>query len=345
MKAFGIGTVLAVALAAGCGRDFEAYRMGNRGTEAPILLATDPPLVTDEDTVDLIGSAPAGTTVQLYLDPECAVRVGPSGVSNADNVFRITVSGIRQNETLILYVRAQSPVVSACSATGFRVRQNRDGPKVPVIVGPDSTQSVFVRMRGEAEDGQIVRIYRNSLCDSRFLMGEGTASDFNEFGILLSQNLDPGRTTLLYTQASDSAENRSRCSPSGFLITHQMPTACRVVLIESTRRIFCAVQGVNGPGIDGDEHCASMGLRCTGVPRITAGTSPYDVCHAFHPEAERTSSDSGSHSVFYCSGADEGLACPGNVPACHDCPPCTTTFDCNESRSMFFGEWYAECAP
>ena len=97
------------------GITYEESSVGPGLTAAPLLLATDPPSPADDNTPRLLGSAEAGTTINVYANPSCAGAPLTTAVA-AELAPGIELS-VADSTTTTFYANATGTLgTSACSA-------------------------------------------------------------------------------------------------------------------------------------------------------------------------------------------------------------------------------------
>lgn len=88
----------------------------------------------------------------------------------------------------------------------------------------------------------------------------------------------------------------------------------------------------------GAEVCAKIGKTCVGYTEESTA-----VCKLFHPSAITTLSMSGDKAGVFCDGAPQTGVCAEKTNACHECPACTNTVDCNTQIGNLYREMFVEC--
>ena len=178
---------------------------------APVLNGTTPSSPSKDNTPLVSGSAPAGTTVQLFKNTTCSGGVAATGTADqlAGPGIQVTVP---QDATTSLSARAVNGIggVSACS-NALTYVEDSTAPNGPALSSPDSSpanRNTFT-VRGGAEAGSTVRLYDNPDCAGQPL-AVGPASQLSSAGFDLT--VPDNTRTEVHATAADAAGNRSRCS-------------------------------------------------------------------------------------------------------------------------------------
>lgn len=176
-----------------------------------------------DSTPNVVGSADAGATVDLYLDASCAGPAAASGSSAQLSGTGIEIS-VPLNATTPISARARDSVgdVSPCSAA-IQYTHDDLAPAAPVIAGSSPTSpsaSAIPSIYGVAEPASAVSLWDNASC-SGAPVATGSEALFAApgFGVTVA----PDATTVFGAQATDAAGNVSACS-APFSYTHQTPT-------------------------------------------------------------------------------------------------------------------------
>ncbi|HEX5713809.1 MAG TPA: S8 family serine peptidase, partial [Solirubrobacterales bacterium] len=183
---------------------------------APLLAATDPASPANDNEPRILGSAAAGTTVDVYSGASCAGAPVASGSAAGLEAPGIAVA-VADNSTTEFSATATSAAAatSACSAPiSYTELTPTDGtaPAAPVLTAtsPPSPSAVTTpRLVGIAEPGSIVEIFSAAGCVGSPITS-GTAAELEAPGILVL--VAAGSTITFSATATDAADNVSPCS-------------------------------------------------------------------------------------------------------------------------------------
>ena len=198
-----------------CSTSFATYVEDSIPPAAPTGTSSDPASPSNDNTPQITGSAPAGTTVTLYTNATCTGA--PAGTASAATFASqgITVT-VADNSTTTFYVTTTDTAgnVSSCTPTGTTYVQDAIAPEPPVLssttpASPANDNKPLVR--GTAQAGATVRLYADASCAGA-PAGEGSAARLQSPG--LSVTVADNSTTTFYADATDAAGNPSACSPS-----------------------------------------------------------------------------------------------------------------------------------
>jgi alpha-tubulin suppressor-like RCC1 family protein len=181
---------------------------------APPTLTTTSPGSPSKNTTPLIfGTAEAGSTVHLYVDPACTTEIGSGGAAEVlgGGGLQVTVGA---NSTTTFYATAVDAAgnASACSASSLTYVCDNTPPIAPTLtsVSPTSPSPMSnVTLQGGAEPGTILRIYTDPQC-ALAVVGTGNVAASGSFSINI--NVASNQTTTFYATAQDRAANVSACS-------------------------------------------------------------------------------------------------------------------------------------
>src|SRR5262249_258257 len=114
------------------------------------------------------------------------------------------------------------------SSTSVTYVEDSRAPGAPVFTGtspPSPSSSLTPTLKGNAEPGATVTIYKNAVCTQMAASGTATAAGTFAIGVTVA----PNTTTTFYAAATDAAGNVSPCS-SGIAYTNDnLPPATPVL--------------------------------------------------------------------------------------------------------------------
>lgn len=205
-----------------CSSDFLIYQEvstvpGPDPVAAPTLSATSPGSPGADPQPRVIGSAPSGTTVKLYLGAGCSGGVAATGTSTALGSTGIQLTVPRNASTTITATATDAVgTVSPCSNPIVYVEAEGPGdataPRAPALdaTTPRSPANANTfAVHGAAAADSLIRLYRNGACDGA-PVGAGTAAQLAAGGLLVTVADDS--VTEIHATATDAAGNVSRCS-------------------------------------------------------------------------------------------------------------------------------------
>jgi hypothetical protein len=201
--------------------EFTARRVQKyAGVDAPAVAAVTPGSPANQNSINVTGTAPAGTTVTLYASSTCTGSPITSGtaVVFASPGLAVTVA---DDSTTTFYAIATGPGgTSACSTSSVTYVEDSTAPATPVITGTspmspnaDTTPKVL----GTAEAGSTVRLYTTSDCSGP-AAGSVAAAVFSSPGV--TGSLGGGDSATFRVTATDAAGNVSGCSAG---VTYRLP--------------------------------------------------------------------------------------------------------------------------
>jgi subtilisin family serine protease len=176
----------------------------------PLLTATDPASPANENHPKIVGSAAAGTVVDIYPDSSCEGAAVASGSAGELESPGIAVS-VADNSVSEFSARATDsvPSTSSCSAP---IAYTETSPAAPLLTStspPSPATDGSPRILGSAEAGSSVDIYRGSSCGG-IPAASGTAAELKSPGITVS--VAAGSSAEFVATATDAADNTSPCS-------------------------------------------------------------------------------------------------------------------------------------
>ena len=176
-------------------------------------------IFTDPDPI-ILGSAEAGSLVQIFVDAPCTGSAGSFGSADQFQSIGIPVQPALSSGTTSLYARAtdQAGNVGDCS-TPLDVDRDTTAPAAPTGLSlPDGTPTAdgAVKVRGTAESGSTVTVFRDASCSMP--VASGLAASFGDTnGLTVSPPLGEG-TYVLRATATDTFGRESSCSTSSVTV-------------------------------------------------------------------------------------------------------------------------------
>ena len=146
----------------------------------------------------------------------------------------------------------------------------------PSSPGNDATPNV----KGTAEAGSIITLYREALCAGP-VAGSGTAASFAGAGVTSSAVLS-GQTTTFSATATDASGNVSLCSTTNvtYFLDDDAPSAPTISGTDPASPSSVGAPLVEGTAEPGADIDVFVGTQCTGTPAATAtadGTGDWAV--------------------------------------------------------------------
>jgi hypothetical protein len=192
-----------------CSTSFAFYQEAGP-VAAPTLTGTSPGSPSSDETPLVQGSAPAGTTVQIFTNATCS-----GGSAAAGSAAQLAGGGVQvpvpQNATTSLSAKAvnSSSTSSPCS-NALVYTEDSTAPNGPALSSPDRSPANANRftVRGSAEGGSNVRLYTNGSCQGPPAAVGSAAQLASGFELSVADN----STTVVHATATDAAGNRSHCS-------------------------------------------------------------------------------------------------------------------------------------
>lgn len=174
------------------------------------------------------GSAESGSTVTIHTANTCSAgsQVASGTATGGTPNYDITLS-VTDNTTTTFYAKSTDAAgnASACTA-GASFTEDSAAPTTPVFTGTTpaspSKTSTTPTINGTAELGSTVSLFTNSSCTSGTAIASGTATGLPggsgtfAIGVTVTANT----STTFYAQAADSSGNKSGCTSTGLVYTH-----------------------------------------------------------------------------------------------------------------------------
>jgi hypothetical protein len=193
----------------------------------PTVDSTSPASPANENHPKVIGTAPSGTTVNLYTDAACTEPAqdgaGTGDASGTDTEFAspgIAVT-VADDSTTTFYATAtdSTPETSGCSTTFVTYVEDSTAPAVPTVDSTDPASPANEnnpKVIGTAPSDTTVNLYTDAACTQAAQDGAGTGdasgtdAEFASPGIAVTVADDS--STTFYATATDAVGNVSECS-------------------------------------------------------------------------------------------------------------------------------------
>jgi hypothetical protein len=178
----------------------------------PELSGTDPASKANDNNPEVQGSAPADSTIRLYITDDCSGPAGATGTSAQLSSPGITMQ-VADDTSIAIRATATDAAGNAsdCSASIGYI-EDSTAPAAPSLtstdpVSPSSSNDAAVR--GNAESGAFVRVYRGESCSGDPVGSSEATPDFS-----IQTSVTSDATTVFRASATDAAGNVSSCSDS-----------------------------------------------------------------------------------------------------------------------------------
>lgn len=273
------------------------------------------------------GTAPAGSTVQLYTESTCAGMPIISAHPETYESTGITVS-VADNTTTTFYAEAtNSWGYGPCSATSVTYTEDSAPPAKPTLSSTNPASPAnnnAPKVVGSAEAGSTVKLYTNNTCTSA-VAATGTAAGFASPGLGVS--VSDNTTTTYYATATDAAGNVSSCSTSSISYVEDS-LAPAAPTVSSTSPASGANN--NAPKVIGSAAASTTvkvysTVSCTGEPKAT-GTSA-----AFASPGITVSVSDNTTTTFKATATDAA----GNASSCSS----TSVTYSEVTPKVYWGAW------
>ena len=162
----------------------------------------------------MIGTAPAGTTVEIYTNATCSGVPLTTGTAAQLASPGITVASPANTSTTYYALAFDANNTSDCSTTSVTYVNDSVPPGAPTLISSSPASpanDLTPEIRGSAADGTTVRLYANAACTGG-PAATGTTAAFASPGLTVT--VAPDSTTTFYATATDAAGNVSSCSTS-----------------------------------------------------------------------------------------------------------------------------------
>ena len=292
-----------------CSTSSLTYQSDSTGP-VPVMFTGSTPASPDPSTTPLIrGTAEPGSTVNLYLTPDCTGAPAATGSAESFGSPGLPVT-VAVGSTTTFTARATDAAgnTSACSTSSLTYINDSTGPAPVTLTGstPASpSPSTTPLIQGTAEAGSTVNLYATGDCTGA-PAATGTAAAFASPGLAVT--VAPDSTTTFTGTATDPAGNTSTCSSSSLSYTNDSTEPASVDLTGVTPS---SPNPSTTPSIQGTAEAGStVNLYatgdCTGAPAAT-GTAA-----AFASPGLPATVAVGSTTTFTATATDPA----GNTSAC-----------------------------
>lgn len=198
----------------GTGPSLDNFSAGPLPPSKPSVTSTSPVSPNASTTPSVIGSAEAGTTVNIFNNSSCSGKALATGTAAAFNSAGIGVS-VEKESTTTFYasVTNSESVASACSTSSVAYVQHTP-PAAPTFSSSNPASPAnnnAPRIIGSAVAGSTAKLYTNSSCAGS-PVATGTAAAFASPGLAVS--VADNTTTTFYATATDAVGGVSSCSTS-----------------------------------------------------------------------------------------------------------------------------------
>ncbi len=184
---------------------------------APALEGTDPASPAHGDQPLILGSAEAGTSIDLYAGASCSGPIVASGSVEELESPGIAV-GVADNTTTQFTATATDEDGGSSPCSGpiayEEVTPDETPPEPPELAGTSPTspgESATPRILGSAEAGSTVRLYLGAGC-ANGPIASGGAEELGSAGISVGVAIAEGAEQAFSAKATDAANNTSACS-------------------------------------------------------------------------------------------------------------------------------------
>ncbi|HVF77537.1 MAG TPA: hypothetical protein VNA28_04520 [Solirubrobacteraceae bacterium] len=184
---------------------------------SPTPTSTTPPSPSNSNTPRVTGTAPAGSTVRLYVNPHCFGAPAAQGTAAEFTSAGLVVS-VPSDATTTFYATAQSAAgTSTCSTLSLNYTEDSTPPNALAPGGTTPASGAndnAPRITGAAPAGVTIRVYTNAACTGA-VAASGTPQALASPGLAVS--VADNSTTTFYVTATDPAGNESACSSPGIV--------------------------------------------------------------------------------------------------------------------------------
>jgi hypothetical protein len=279
--------------------------------DAPIITDTDPDSPSSSGSVNVVGTAEEGSTVEIFFGKKaCQAGDDPEGEGTAAGFASPGLTVTVDDGTTPLSARAidASDNVSECS-DNFTYTRDSTPPAAPEIEGSTPTgpsNDNDPEFFGTAEAGSTVKLYTTSDC-SGDPDASGSVATFEGEGITL--HVEDDTTSDVRATATDALGNVSACSdPFTYEEDSSLPTAPQ---IQGTSPSNSSPRDDNEPEVfgsapDGTTVHLFQSANCSGPP-VASGSSTTFSSPGFTVQVEDDTTTS-----FSATATDTA----GNVSSC-----------------------------
>jgi hypothetical protein len=204
-----------------CSSSTVTYQQVANPPAAPTLTGVTPQSPANENHPSVTGSAPAGTSVTIYADPNCT---GPAvGSGAADELAGAGIqSTVPDDSTTTFHATATlAGQTSVCSSSSVTFVEDSTAPPAPSLsVAPGSpANDNSPLISGTAESSSSVALFNTADCKGAPVATASAA----ELAAGLHVQVPDNTTTVFKAVASDSAGNGSPCSAGATYIEDSTP--------------------------------------------------------------------------------------------------------------------------
>jgi hypothetical protein len=204
-----------------CSTSNVTYQQVVNPPSAPTLTGVTPSSPSNENHPSVTGSAPAGTSVTIYTDPNCT---GPAvGSGTADELAGAGIQAtVPDNSSTTFHATASlAGKTSACSSSSVSFVEDSTAPPAPSLgVSPGSpANDNSPLVTGSAENGSTVALFTDPGCKGT-PAASGSAA---ELAAGLHVQVPDNTTTAFRAVATDSAGNGSPCSAAATYVEDSTP--------------------------------------------------------------------------------------------------------------------------
>ncbi len=275
---------------------------------APTLTDTEPASPANNNSPEIRGSAPAGTSlVRLYTNAACTGTPIAQGSAAAFASPGLTAP-VLDDTTTAFYAEVVDNLagVSDCSTSTITYVEDSTPPGMPTIsdVDPDSPANDNAPViQGTAATGSTVKLYTTASCTGP-VAAQGSATAFASG---LTVTVANNTTTTYYASATDDAGNVSGCSAP---LTYVEDSAAPVAPSPTGTNPPSPFNN-NSPRIVGDAEAGST-VNIYKNPACTGSPAGQGSAAAFASQGIQATVTDDSTTVFYATATDAA----GNMSPC-----------------------------
>ena len=195
---------------------------GDAAPGAPSISSSSPASPANENSPELLGTAEAGSTVNLYASSDCSGSPAATGSAADFSSPGLAVSVGDDSSTTFTATATNVDGTSSCSA-GFTYVEDSTAPGAPPITSSSPASPAnddSPELLGAAEAGSTVNLYASEDC-SGSPAATGSAAAFSSTG--LTVNVGADSSTPFTATATDAAGNTSACSSAFTYIEDSTP--------------------------------------------------------------------------------------------------------------------------
>jgi hypothetical protein len=180
----------------------------------PAMSSVNPASPANNNSPKVIGTAAAGSTVQLYANATCTGAPTAAGSAATFASPGIAASVADNTTTTFSATASNAAGMSACSTSNVTYTEDSTPPTSPILSStspPSGSNNNQPKVTGSAEGSSTVKLYTNGTCTGS-PAATGSAATFASPGLTVS--VSDNTTTTFYGTATDLAGNTSACSAS-----------------------------------------------------------------------------------------------------------------------------------